>query len=86
MDDSLICCYPDQETLQSCPTKPVWQITDPGKHPAEGTFDACDLHVWNLLTDAEVQCVRSLDGKFEFEVRLVRALLEPQEVPGEDHE
>lgn len=65
----LICCYINQGIAQTCQQRAVWHVIDPGKHPAEGTVDSCDLHVWELLTDAAVQFVYEIDGPLEFEVK-----------------
>jgi len=59
----LTCCLVEEASGERCDEPATWQINDPGKHPVDGTVDSCDLHVWELLTDAEVQHVYQILGE-----------------------
>ena len=53
---------------EPCTAVAAWEIGDSGKHPAE-TWDACELHVWALLTDAQEHWIEEIDGSIRYEVK-----------------
>ena len=58
-----ICCYINEELALPCQAKADWEIIELEAHPLAGTVDSCELHVWELLTDAEVQHVYQILGE-----------------------
>ncbi len=64
-----ICCYINEEIAMPCSVEATWTVGDPGKHPADGTVDACGLHVWALLTDAPEHWVDEIDGTLRYTVK-----------------
>ncbi len=63
------CCYINEKIALSCQDEAKWEVTDPGKHPADGTVDACELHVWALMTDAPEHWVREISSGLQYTVK-----------------
>lgn len=58
------CCY--METSSACRQPAKWEI-ECGPNP-NNAVDACDLHVWKLITDAPTHWVGSLDSGVAFTI------------------
>ncbi len=63
------CCYINEELAMPCTAKATWQLADSGKHPADGSVDACEWHVWALMTDAPEHWIFEIGGSLHYTVK-----------------
>ncbi len=72
MSEKRTCCYVHPASARSfCFAEATWEILDPGKHPADGTVDACEDHGWALIPQGEVIHINQIEGILSFELRSV---------------